>query len=187
MKKLDMPNQIETERLTLRKLDVEDGAVMFQRVDSNRKAFEEFFPWVKPTKTQADSEAYIKLSLKNWEESISFDFSILEKETNNYIGNLGLHTLSLEHLRGEFGYWLDAEAQGRGYMTEAVRALEKVCFSAGLNRLEIRCAPSNDKSSGVPKKLGYLLDGRLRSNFVVNDQIQDTLVFSKIRSDLTPR
>jgi len=186
MIKLIMPDQIETERLLLRKHQLEDGARMFKTVDSNRELFEVFLPWVKPTQSQQDSEDYIKLSLKNWEESISFDYSLLIKNGEIYIGNLGLHTLALAHRRGEFGYWLDQGAQGQGYMTEALVALQKVCFDAGLNRLEIRCAPANEKSAGVAKKLGYKLEAQLRDNFWIGDRVQDTLVFSKIKSDLTP-
>lgn len=184
MEKLVIPDQIETARLLLKKHELSDSARMFKTVDANRKLFEDFLPWVRPTKTQADSEKYIQDSIKNWEESAGFDFSILIKTSNQYIGNLGLHSLSLQHLRGEFGYWLDAKAQGKGYMIEAVKAFETVCFDGGLNRLEIRCAPSNERSAGVPKKLGYRLDGHLRDNFMVNGRVQDTLVFSKIRSDL---
>lgn len=186
LEKLEIPEKIETDRLILRKHEMQDGARMFQTVEKNRSLFDEFLPWVKTTKSQADTDAYIASALKHWAESTGFDFSILIKDSNQYIGNLGLHTVSLGNLRGEFGYWLSESAQGKGYMAEAVKAYEEVCFNAGLNRLEIRCAPSNKKSARIPQKLGYVLEGRLRENHVVNGEAQDTLVFSKLKTDLTP-
>jgi len=184
MNKITIPTEIKTVRLILRRHKIEDAARMFKTVDKNRELFEEFLPWVRATKAQADTEDYIKSTLQNWEKSTGFDFSIILKDSGRYIGNVGLHTIALAHLRGEFGYWMDQGEQGKGYMTEAVEAFERVCFDVGLNRLEIRCAPSNLSSAGIPKKLGYKLEGTFRENFMVNGIAQDTVIFAKIKSDL---
>jgi RimJ/RimL family protein N-acetyltransferase len=58
--------------------------------------------------------------------------------------------------RVEIGYWLRPDATGRGYATEAARAL--VDLAARLphvSHVEIRCDPLNTASAAVPARLGF--------------------------------
>jgi RimJ/RimL family protein N-acetyltransferase len=62
--------------------------------------------------------------------------------------------------RFEIGYWLDVNAQGKGYATEATQALLDVVQSFdGVTRVEIRCDAANESSLAIPRRLGFLLDG----------------------------
>jgi RimJ/RimL family protein N-acetyltransferase len=56
----------------------------------------------------------------------------------------------------EIGYWIRDAAAGRGFATEASRALTAVGFGLeGIERIEIHCATDNAASRRVPEKLGY--------------------------------
>ena len=58
------------------------------------------------------------------------------------------------------GYWIDAEHQGRGLMTEAVRAATGFAFSAaGLHRVQAAVMPRNAASQRVLDKAGYRREG----------------------------
>lgn len=56
----------------------------------------------------------------------------------------------------ELGYWLAADATGRGLATRASSALLEVAFGMpGVQRVEIRCDPRNVASARVPHRLGF--------------------------------
>lgn len=74
--------------------------------------------------------------------------------------------------------------EGKGLMSAAVSALEKTCFEIGFNRVEIRCSSLNLNSAGVPKRLGYKLDGTLRQDSLEKGKYRDTLVFSKLKTEI---
>jgi ribosomal-protein-alanine N-acetyltransferase len=58
------------------------------------------------------------------------------------------------------GYRLAEEACGRGYMTEAMRALIGLAFgSYGLHRLEANIMPRNRASIRLATRLGFVLEG----------------------------
>ncbi len=60
--------------------------------------------------------------------------------------------------RVEMGYWLRLDENGHGFVTEAARAALDV--AASIERftcVEIRCDARNEKSSAIPKRLGFQL------------------------------
>ena len=64
---------------------------------------------------------------------------------------------------GEVGYWLDAAYEGRGMATSAVRALLDVAFGQrGLERVELRTSPANDRSRALAMRLSFRFEGILR-------------------------
>lgn len=60
--------------------------------------------------------------------------------------------------RLEVGYWLRRDVTGRGYATEAARAMLSLAASLpGMSHVEIRCDPLNTASAAIPKRLGFRL------------------------------
>jgi RimJ/RimL family protein N-acetyltransferase len=56
----------------------------------------------------------------------------------------------------EAGYWLRADATGRGYAAEATAALVRAVFDhLGAPRVAICHDPANAASGGVPRRLGF--------------------------------
>ena len=85
----------------------------------------------------------------------------------------------------KMAHWLRASAEGYGYITEAIDLLTNYSLaSLKANRLEIRCDELNVRSAAVPKRLGYVLEGRLRNHLATTDgRLRTTLVFSLIPTD----
>ncbi|MDA8243850.1 MAG: GNAT family protein [Elusimicrobia bacterium] len=187
MRQTKFPALIATPRLELRKHVPELAETMFRYVDQDRDRLRVFLPWVDTTKSVDDETAYIKMTSAGWEKGTFFDYGLFERKSGTYMGNIGVHNIAWAHDRCELGYWILGEFEGKGFVSEAVEALEKVCFALGFHRVEIRCASCNPRSAGVPRRLGYSLDGTLRENCIELGSYRDTLVFGKLNGSGAPK
>jgi [ribosomal protein S5]-alanine N-acetyltransferase len=77
-------------------------------------------------------------------------------------GGVGLR-LALEHQRAELGYWIGVPYWGKGYATEAARAMVSFGFETlKLHRIEATHFQQNAASARVLVKLGLRREGCLR-------------------------
>ena len=74
-----------------------------------------------------------------------------------YIGTIGLHMLPDQ--LPELGYWLGEPHWGKGYATEAARAVVAAARTAGMPALRSRALLSNTGSRRVLAKVGFVETG----------------------------
>jgi RimJ/RimL family protein N-acetyltransferase len=104
--------------------------------------------------TRADAEFYIAME---GEEK----FAVTEADGGRVLGSIGLtwHEPDV----AEIGYWIRADARGRGYMTRALRLVSAHAFEQGAARVQLRADPENVASCRVAEKAGFTREGVLRS------------------------
>jgi ribosomal-protein-alanine N-acetyltransferase len=74
----------------------------------------------------------------------------------------------------ELGYGLDFRYQGRGLMTEALRAACTYAFNAmGLHRIQANHLPENLRSAAVLRRLGFVVEGYARDYLLINGHWRD--------------
>ena len=84
----------------------------------------------------------------------AFVFSMIEKETGDFIGNIEL--MNPDSREGELGIALTAGKQNQGYGTEAVRAFTAYAMDhLGLSRIVLRTRPYNPRAIRVYEKCGF--------------------------------
>lgn len=98
-------------------------------------------------------EQEIKWVKKKLEENAPV-FSMIEKSTGQFIGNIELMTI--QNGTGELGIGITAAMQDKGFGTEAIRALfTYVKERWGLNRMILRARPFNNRALHVYRKCGF--------------------------------
>lgn len=91
-------------------------------------------------------------------------YGIFEPDERRVVGSTGLHP-RLDGNAREIGYWIRADATGRGLAGESTAALTRVAFEVdGVDRMEIHCDPANVRSAAIPRRLGYELADGLDGN-----------------------
>ena len=81
-------------------------------------------------------------------------FSMIEKETGGFIGNIELMDVS-DSVK-ELGIAITATKQNMGYGTEAVVALVRYGMEKlGLQKIVLRASPENERAIRVYKKCGF--------------------------------
>lgn len=141
-----------TPRLTLRPGWPEDAPALAQAIGHESVVRNlSRAPWPYGV---ADAEAFLALPRGPHEAR----FQICERfGDHRLIGGTGLH---LEAHGWELGYWLTPEAWGRGYATEAGRAvLDMARHALGLKRVWARHFVDNPASGSVMRKLGMVETG----------------------------
>jgi RimJ/RimL family protein N-acetyltransferase len=101
------------------------------------------------------------------------------------LGDLRLRPTDWRLPSFDIAYWLRLGAESHGYAAEAARLLTRQAFE-GLQarRVAISCDPRNTRSASVAQRLGYTLEGRLRSSAIGPDgQPCDLLLFALISED----
>lgn len=167
------------ERIYLKKHSVDLTQEMFNTIQKNRNYLTKYMPWAHTTLKVEDSLDWIKTTIEEWDRKNLFDYGIFNHNKNEYMGSIGIHTMSWAHHRAELGYWLREQDQGRGYISESIRVLEKECQKLGFHRLEIRCSNNNIRSALVALRNNYVLEACLSEDAIENGQFRDTLIFAK--------
>ena len=116
-------------------------------------------------------------------EGSLYTFAIERKDDGALLGAISI-TLTPRFRRAEIGYWLGVEHWGRGYMTEAARAVLTFGFEQlGLVRIQATCYPRNAASAKVMQKIGMAHEGLLRG-YVYKDGVQeDIAMYAVLRSE----
>jgi RimJ/RimL family protein N-acetyltransferase len=109
----------------------------------------------------------------------------LREQPTVAVGATGLHRMDWSVPRFEIGYWIRRSFEGKGYVSEAVRALTRLAFEAlGAERVEIHCGHRNLHSQRVAERCGFVLEGRLRNHRrEATGELRDTLVYALLPSD----
>lgn len=159
---------------------------VFRLVDENRERLRRWLPWVDETTSPDDTKRYIREMLHSLAEGTEYGFEILQG--SEIVGGIGLRVIP-DVAEAEIGYWLSAQAEGRGIVTRASRALLRFAFDElGMHRVIIKCAAENARSRAVPERLGFTLEGTFREREVTPGHgRQDELVYGLLRSEWTDR
>jgi ribosomal-protein-serine acetyltransferase len=177
--------------LELRILEERHAETVFALVDRERPYLREWLPWVDGTLTEDDTLAFIKASLEQFANNNGFAAGIWETSgdphrvpMDRFAGVIGTHKINWPNRKAELGYWLGREFRGRGIVTEACRGVvTHLLRELDLNRVEIHCATGNTKSSAIPRRLGFTLEGTLREGELCCGRYLDLNIFAMLKRD----
>ena len=177
----DLPETIETERLCLIRRNHDYDRKMLQVLNDNRDFLRRYLFWVDKNKTIEDVVRATDMFDREWQERQEQALLITGKETGELWGCIGTHALDFFNREAELGYWLAEDKPGRGYMSEAVRAVEEVMFSGGIRRMVICCDAENTASAAVAKRGGYCLEAVRKQRLYTYGEFHDEEVYVKFR------
>ena len=110
-------------------------------------------------------------------------FAITLRDGNLFCGGIGLR-LEADHRRAELGYWIGVEFWGKGYATEAARAVLDYGFRGlSLYRIYASCYTDNQSSGRVLQKIGMQYEGCQRGHIFKWDVFHDLDMYGMLRSN----
>ncbi len=150
---------------------------LFRLIQEQRTYLSHWISWIHETKSVDDVQQFIR-------ESRAFNEGgqRLTAFVNYYeqiVGSVGFVQLNMRHRKGEIGYWISQKLQGKGIVTLSCFKLIDFAFrELLLNRIEIRILLKNERSRGIPLRLGFQHEGRLRQAIWLNNQYHDMDIYS---------
>jgi RimJ/RimL family protein N-acetyltransferase len=155
---------LETDRLRLRRFHLTDAA-RIQELASLKEVAQGTLRLPHPYPDDA-AEVWIKSQEQEYETGTSVNFAITLIADALLIGAIGLDIVA-EHRHARMGYWLGKPNWGKGYATEAVKAVLAYGFTQrGLHRIYAGHFSNNPASGRVLQKAGMTYEGRLREHYV---------------------
>ncbi|WP_136604871.1 GNAT family N-acetyltransferase [Paenibacillus dokdonensis] len=172
---------METPRLLLRKLSVEDAEEYFS-LASNPLAAKHTI-WNAHI-TIEDSISYLSGLQAKMDQGQAFHWGIIDKATGTFIGRVGFIYFDTLHRLSEVGFALHCDWWGQGIMSEAALPMIRYGFEElGLNRIEGRCNADNLASERVLLKIGMTFEGILRRQLKIKGVFIDQKMYAILNSD----
>jgi RimJ/RimL family protein N-acetyltransferase len=168
---VDVPDRLETERLTLRCPRAGDGLALNAAVCASVEALRPWVPWAQEAPSAEASEAYCRRMQAKFILREDLVLLIFEQGSDGaqgpVLGALGLHRIDWRLRNFELGYWRRAGLDGLGVVSESVAALSRMVFDRLLaRRIEIRTDDANERSWRLAERAGYTYEALLRRNTV---------------------
>ncbi|MFT9496396.1 GNAT family N-acetyltransferase [Anaerosolibacter sp.] len=170
--------ELKTDRLTLRKFNMEDIDGVFQYASDPEVA--RYALW-KPHKSMEESKSTIERYIQSYENHTGTVWGIYHNEEKKVIGSAGFIKCDDYFKRGEIGYTLARKYWGQGYATELLNRLIGFGFNQlNLHRIEGICHIGNLASARVMEKAGMIQEGILRGYFYKDNNHSDVRIYSII-------
>ncbi len=177
---------IETARLSLREFVADDWrAVLAYEADTRYMRFYDM-----TERTEADVRAFVQMFLDYQAENPrrGFQLAVTLKASGALIGNCGIRVNNPEWREANIGYEIAPDLWGRGYATEAARAILKFGFTQlGMHRICAWCVADNTASARVLEKLGMRLEAREREKELIRGQWHDALTYAILEREYATR
>ena len=161
---------IETNRLLLRPLEMNDAPAIAAKIDNyeiSKNLARVPYPYHR-----SDAEEFIDWALQHDQRS-AFRVISLKADPDTLAGLISYDCME-ERQKAELGYWLVQQHWGKGLMTEAAQAMVELAFmTSGLDSLSSCYFNENPASGKVLARAGFAITGTC-------------LQFSKARSEEVP-
>lgn len=175
---------LRTARLLLRPFTEADTDAIFA-LQSNPHVLRY---WDSPPWTErARAERFIARCRQMEQEGTGARVAIERVSDRVFIGWCCLVEWNPDYRSATLGYCLDDSAWGQGFATEAADALLQWAFDTlDLNRVQSDADTRNTASARVLEKLGFVREGTLRENCIVNGEVSDSWVYGLLRRQWRP-
>lgn len=173
--------QLQTERLILCKMSMDDAQDMFEYASDPEVT--RYVTWPAHASIE-NTRGFLSYVLQRYENGEAADWGLVLKENLKLIGTCGFVWWNRQHFSAEIGYVLSRKYWGQGLMTEAVREVIRFGFDAmGLNRIEAQHILENEASGRVMQKAGMTFEGVLRQRMFVRERFWSTKQYSILRNE----
>ena len=179
-----LSTRLVSERLVLRPPRTTDVGELRQRLRNNAAPLRRWSPAPQEGEDPASLTSVSKMVLRHrreWHRGEAYVLLLCARdEAESIIGRIALGGV----MRGVFqnaylGYWIDQDHQGRGLMTEAVKATVRFAFAqAALHRVQAAVMPNNPGSMRVLEKAGFRREGFAERYLCIAGNWEDHVIFA---------
>lgn len=174
---------LETERLILRRIVLEDADEMFNNW-CNDVEVTRYLPWNPHGNIEVTKEL-LNMWINDYNNSHTYRWIVIMKDNNIPVGTIDVVNKDITNQVFEIGYCYSRQSWGKGIATEALSAVVKFLFDEVLVSVITAKHEEHNLASGkVMQNVGMKYDGTLRTRIidkVTNERVG--LVYYSITRD----
>lgn len=179
-----LPTYLETPNLRLERAQKIFADSMWSAIKSSLEELKPWLPWTVNASLE-ETSSFLEGSSKRWDAGTGWCFIILRGD--DVAGVIELSSYDPMLASAEVGYWIRSDLSGKGFMTEAGRALLDFGWDrVGLYRISLLAAVGNLASNRVAQKLGFRLEGTVRGGSRGAFERHDAHLYGLVRDDVRP-
>ena len=172
---------LHTERLILRPHDTDDADVLlgiYSRPEVARFLLDE--PWTAEAARDKTAERVRRTDL----DGDTGALALVIEHDGAVIGDVSLRLTDRERRVAEVGWVLDPDHGGRGFATEAVRAVLDLAFDHyGVHRVAAQMDGRNTASAKLARNAGMRHEAHLRQDWWSKGEWTDTIIYGQLAAD----
>ncbi len=174
---------LETERLLLRQLTMDDVPVLFEmHTDPMMNRYTDR----AKMKSMDEAMEKMKTIISMVDNRNGIAWAIVLKESGKQIGDISFWRLVKEHYRAEIGYCLFPDFWEKGYMTEAAGSAIDYAFSKlNIHSIEANVNPNNVASIKLLEKMQFAREAYFRENYFYDGKFLDSAIYSLVNKSKT--
>jgi len=184
---IDVPKSFESRRLHLRAYAPGDGCCYYAVGLRNREHLERYESdnVVMQLKSEQDAEDTVREFAQLWDRRKSFFIGGFDRSNRQFVLQVYVGPVNQDLPEYQIGFFVDAEYEGRGYVTEAVMAtLGFVFHNLEAHRVSAECDETNTRSIRVLERCGMTREGLLRENKRnVDGSVTGTMLYGLLRKE----
>jgi RimJ/RimL family protein N-acetyltransferase len=180
-----VPIALTTDRLRLRPLGPGDAEAVYAACQDP-----EIPRWTtvpSPYTREHAADFTGRICPEGWRDDVLYNFGAFSLDTGALVSSMGLvrlGQLAAPDHQAELGYWTVKGQRGKGYTAEAARAVCSWAFEGlGVERIEWYAEAGNEGSRAVALKVGFVMEGTIRSKIVREGTRRDAWSGSLLPSD----
>ncbi len=176
------PPRLQSARLLLRGYEASDAEAVFAYASDDEAT--RYMAWDRH-RTIDDTRTFLDGYLARAYRTGAAEYAICERDNPAcVVGGIGLRVTSELHQNAELGYVLNREVWGQGYAVEAGQLLLAHTFAnGGIERVNAPILADNARSRRVAEKLGFSLEGVLRSAWLLRGRRWDEAHYALLRAE----
>ena len=176
------PPTLTTARLVLRAFTDADAEPLFEHAKNPNVA--RYTLW-DAHESVADTRRFVRdYAVLRYLEGMAEPYAITISPDPRPVGACGCFWAAKPHQTMELGYWIGESFWGRGYVTEACRAVLAFTFAEySPERIQARVITGNTASDRVLAKLGFRHEGTLRRSLLRRNIFEDVRMHALLRDE----
>lgn len=152
--------KIETDRLILRRIKIEDTLDMYNNWATDKETCK-YLSW-DTHKDLEETKNTINKWIEKYQEDNFYHWVVVLKDTNEAVGTIGVVKNTANNEIVEIGYAYGSKWWGKGYATEALKAIiDFLLYKAEISCLQAYHIEVNPASGKVMEKCGMTKDAIL--------------------------
>jgi ribosomal-protein-alanine N-acetyltransferase len=165
--------ELKTERLVLRRHTADDAEKLYELFGKDDR-MHEYTGW-NPYATLKRAKFTVESFLNSYNDDEFYGWAI--EYENELIGTIGAYDSADDREFIEIGVSVASKYWGKGFATEAVKAVTGYLKITGYNTIKAWCASDNIGSRKVLEKSGYVLKSTDENALNIDGRIYDRMDF----------